>query len=125
MVVVDTGAEVSIGNLAMRRMIESAQRADAKRHTDIESVTGQNTTGDWGLASRLKVGEMTINNLPVVYSDLNNFRIWKLDNQPAMLLGMDLLRTFDTVQIDFARREVRFRVPREISPVRVTSSVWD
>ena len=121
LVVVDTGAEVSIGNLAMRRMIESARRADPTQHTNIESVTGQNTTGDWGLASHLKVGEMTINNLPVVYSDLNNFRIWKLDDQPAMLLGMDLLRTFDTVQIDFARREVRFRVPREISPVRVTS----
>ncbi len=117
LVVVDTGAESSIANPALQRLITLSRRIDEKiGQADIYSVTGQKTVGDWNLTPRLKVGGVTISNLPVVFADLHSFRVWKLDRQPSMLLGMDILRQFDTVQIDFARREVRFRVPRPVTP---------
>ena len=109
LVVIDTGAEVSLGNEALRNWIVRGERSNGK--TDILSVTGQNTTGDWAVASSLRVGGISIHNIPVVFSDLHSFRIWRLADEPALLLGMDVLRKFETVQIDFANREVRFRVP--------------
>ena len=113
LVVVDTGATASIANPSLQRIMERDRRRREERvgAAEIFSVTGQKTTGDWRLAPELKVGGITIGNLPVVFSDLHNFRIWRLDTQPSMLLGMDLLRQFDTVQIDFLHREVRFGVP--------------
>lgn len=110
MVVVDTGAQYSIGNPALKRMIhaESAQFAGSDS-AQIFSVTGQTTTGQWALISDVKIGGFGVNNLPVVFSDLHSFERWKLQNQPALLLGMDVLRQFERVDIDFARREVRFR----------------
>jgi predicted aspartyl protease len=117
LVVVDTGAEVSVANAALRRLFAISSRVEGQAgKADIFSVTGQQTTGDWKMAPRLKVGGMIISNLPVVFSDLHSFTVWRLDQQPSMLLGMDILRQFETVEIDFLHREIRFRVPRTPPP---------
>ena len=40
-----------------------------------------------------------------------------LSNRPAILLGMDVLRMFDRVSIDFANRRVRLAPPtRQAAP---------
>ena len=109
-VVVDTGAQHSIGNNALRRLVR-ADRTDqgGTNAAQIFSVTGQTAIGEWALINNVQVGGFGINNLPVVFSELHSFDRWKLTGQPALLLGMDVLRQFDRVDIDFARREVRFR----------------
>jgi hypothetical protein len=37
--------------------------------------------------------------------------LWKLIDRPAILLGVDILSRFEYVCLDFARGEVRFRLP--------------
>ena len=116
MVVIDTGAQTTIGNLALKSRIRTRNTGLVSNRTDILSVTGQQTTGDWAIISEVQVGGFTLNRLPVVFSDLHSFDRWKLQDQPALLLGMDVLQQFERVQIDFARREVRFHglhVPSE------------
>lgn len=108
LVVIDTGAQATIGNLALKRRIHTVNTGLVSNRTDIFSVTGQSTTGDWAIISEVQVGGFTLNQLPVVFSDLHSFGRWRLQDQPALLLGMDVLRQFETVQIDFGRREVRF-----------------
>lgn len=109
-VVVDTGAQHSIGNEALRRLVHADRTEVGGANTAvIYSVTGQTTSGDWALVNNVQVGGFGVNNLPVVFSELHSFERWKLRSQPALLLGMDVLRQFDRVDIDFARREVRFR----------------
>lgn len=109
-VVVDTGAQHSIGNEALRRLVHADRtEVGGANSAIIYSVTGQTTSGDWALISNVQVGGFGVNNLPVVFSELHSFDRWKLKSQPALLLGMDVLRQFDRVDIDFARREVRFR----------------
>jgi predicted aspartyl protease len=109
-VVVDTGAQNSIGNNALRRLVQAGRaQQGGSRIAEIYSVTGQTTTGEWALISNVQVGGFGVNNLPVIFSELHSFDRWKLGGQPALLLGMDVLRQFDRVDIDFARREVRFR----------------
>ena len=109
LVVLDTGAEVSIGNRALRDLFRLNKNGDPS--ANILSVTGQSTYGDWALVPEIRVGKVSVRNLAVVFSDLHSFDVWHLRNEPALLLGMDALRTFDTVQVDFEQREVRFRLP--------------
>ena len=51
----------------------------------------------------------------VLWSRLQLFKnlAVKLENKPALLLGMDTLRVFRRVSVDFAQRRVRFLLPNE------------
>lgn len=122
LVVVDTGAERSIGNMALKRVVRAeAMIADKAQ---IYSVTGQTTVGQWALINDVKVGGFAVNHLPVVFADLHAFARWKLTDQPALLLGMDVLRQFDRVEIDFARRQVRFQGGGAANDTRWAGQPW-
>jgi predicted aspartyl protease len=108
LVVIDTGAESSIANSAFRRRVIPERASRDGELTSIFSVTGQTTTGAWAVVPTMRVGGFRLNHVPVVYSDLVSFDRWRLQSEPTLLLGMDVLRLFDKVEIDFARREVRF-----------------
>jgi hypothetical protein len=51
--------------------------------------------------------------MPVAITDSEVFRRLGLEDKPALLLGMDVLRSFERVSVDFANRKVRFRLPGE------------
>ena len=108
LVIIDTGAESSIANSAFRRRISITDFEQAGEITAIYSVTGQSTTGKWAVIPAIQVGGFRMKHLAVVFSDLRSFERWRVHDQPTLLLGMDILRFFDMVEIDFARREVRF-----------------
>ncbi|MBW8911971.1 MAG: hypothetical protein JF564_08835 [Sphingomonas sp.] len=55
----------------------------------------------------------TIGNLPVAFADAEPFRHFGMTDRPALLLGMDVLRQFRLVRIDFPNREIRLSVKRE------------
>jgi hypothetical protein len=59
------------------------------------------------------MGPLRVNNLRVVYSDLHPFELWGVAGKPAMLMGMDVIRFFDAVSLDYGRNEVRFTLPRQ------------
>ena len=54
-------------------------------------------------------------NLPVAFSAEAPFQAFGLTDQPAILLGMDALRLFRRIHIDFANREVRLLMPRDVA----------
>jgi aspartyl protease len=107
----DSGAQTSIGNLALKRM--AAQRHPALRWTATEviSATGQTIVGDWAVLPSFKFGRMRLEYLPVVFAELHTFEIWKLNASPAILIGVDVMSQFEMVSLDFERNEVRFVVP--------------
>ena len=109
-VVIDTGAETSIGNPALQRAMA---RRRGQETSILTSVTGQQIEAQMGIGRKLVVGNMTINNLLIAYADAPAFGALDLDKRPALLLGMRDLRTFDRVAIDFATRKVLFDLPRE------------
>jgi len=49
--------------------------------------------------------------MPVGFGDVHLFGKLGLRDRPAILLGMDALRLFQRVSVDFARKEVRFLRP--------------
>ena len=50
--------------------------------------------------------------MPIAFADVPPFKVFGLADQPALLLGTDLLETFRRVSLDFAARKVRFQLRR-------------
>jgi predicted aspartyl protease len=112
-VVLDTGAEGSIGNRALQRAL--ARRHDTYAAT-LLSVTGQTINADMGMARQLTVDRLFINNVVIAYADSPTFAALKLDRRPAVLLGMRELRLFKRVVIDFQGHRVLFDVSAFANP---------
>ncbi|WP_371432117.1 retroviral-like aspartic protease family protein [Novosphingobium sp.] len=108
-IIIDTGSDTSIGNPPLQRALA---RRHAQEQTSLISVTGQSISADVGLARTLVLGGLTMSNTPLVFADAPPFKALKLDKRPAMLLGMDQLRLFRRVAIDFSSRSILFDMPR-------------
>ena len=106
-VVIDTGAQMSLGNHALRRRLR-ARLTSTSTSTD---VLGNKLTGDVGIVRSLKIDGLRIDNLAVSYADTPAFDALGLNSRPALSLGMYHLRMFDRVAIDFDTRKVLFDLP--------------
>lgn len=107
-VIIDTGAQVSVGNGALRRKLFGRKSRRQSYPVSLISVTGGSTLADYTTLDTIRLGGLTINNMPVAFADAHPFRKLGLATRPALLLGMDALRLFDRVSVDFANRKVRF-----------------
>ncbi len=110
-VVLDTGSTVTVGNAAFRRQVARATHRPFQPIT-LTSVTGGQTIADYSRVDNLKVGGVLFKGLPVAFAEVVPFERLGLSRQPALMLGMDALRAFRRVNIDFPNREVRFSMPR-------------
>ena len=110
-VVLDTGAQLSIGNAALRRRLEADNSIEGAGQVQLDSVTGEKLLGDVVFIRKLQVGGMTLTNLAVVFAPAHTFKQLRLENRPAMLLGMNAIRAFKKVSIDFANRRLRVVMP--------------
>ena len=106
-VIIDTGAQGSMGNLALQRRLRSRHGGNVTT-TD---VTGATTTNPLGYARTIEIGRMRLSGLGIAYSDAPAFAALGLAHKPAMVLGITDLRSFDRVAIDFAERTVLFDLP--------------
>lgn len=107
-VVIDTGADTSIGNRAL-------QRALARRHkgetTELISVTGQSITADVGMGRAMTLEGLKVSNMAIAFADAPAFERLNMVRRPALLMGMAQLRLFHRVAIDFATRRILFDLP--------------
>lgn len=110
-VIIDTGSQVTIGNKALRSKLAKSNRLGVTRPIEIMSVTGGRVTGDYTKISGLVMGGVTLTDMPIAFAEVHPFKKLGLSDRPALLLGMDALRAFDRVSIDFANRKVRFVLP--------------
>jgi len=122
-VVLDTGSQVSIGNQVLRRRLLGDNLVDIEKSVELESVTGQKIYGDYMFIKQLTIGGVGLTNLAVVFTDAHTFKQLGLDKRPALLLGMNAIRAFKKVSIDFANRKFRVVLPeRSELDVRVADA---
>ena len=114
-VVLDTGAQISVANSALRRLLEGGRVPGVAEKVELHSVTGASLTGDYAFVRTLDIGGVTLKGLAVVFADAHTFRKLKLHDKPAILLGMNAIRAFKRVSIDFANRKFRVVVPESSS----------
>ena len=110
-VIVDTGAATSIGNTALLRKLQARKKLSRTETVTITSVTGGTLAADYAQIDRIQIGGVDMNNIPVAFADAEPFKRFGLANKPALLLGMDALRLFERVSVDFANKQVRFALP--------------
>ena len=110
-VVLDTGSAVSMGNESFRRLVGRRMKGQT-RNIELTSVTGGKLNLDYALVPGVKIGDVAFDTLPVAFADVAPFKRFGLTRRPALLLGMDALRSFRRVDIDFPNRQVRFLMPR-------------
>lgn len=115
---VDTGAEVSVSNAALYAALQQrgAVRQLIGGPVQLAGVTGGTVTGLAIDVDHIVLGELNLTYTPLVVAPLEVFDIWGLGGQPALLFGMDCLRRFRRVSIDYGRKELRF----ELASMRFT-----
>lgn len=107
---VDSGAQYSIGNLALQRAV-SARRNEGGRLSQavpIYGVTGQSLSADLARVDDLRFGAIRLGPTPLLFADLHCFEILELADRPALLIGADLLGRFREVTLDFPANKITF-----------------
>jgi predicted aspartyl protease len=110
-VVVDTGSELTIGNNALRQRLVAKKKMRPTVPIELESVTGGKMTADYTTVRDIRLGDAIISNFPVGFAEVHPFERLRLTDRPAILLGMDALRLFKRVSVDFERKQVRLLGP--------------
>jgi hypothetical protein len=59
----------------------------------------------------ITIGGITLSNLAVVFVDAETFKQLQLKDKPSLLLGMNAIRAFKKVSIDFANKKFRVVLP--------------
>lgn len=110
-VVIDTGSEVTVGNEALRSKLAAKSRLAPTVPIELLSVTGGKVSAQHTRIRGATIGGVRLRNMPIAFAEVHPFEKLGLSDQPAILLGMDVLSHFDEVTIDFAERDVRFVLP--------------
>jgi predicted aspartyl protease len=108
--VIDTGSEITIGNIALRDKLMRGGNRDKFTTVEATGVTGVTMEMQLARIAELKVGSITLRNVPMAFADVPPFALFGLSKEPALLLGTDLLETFRRVSLDFRARKVRFQL---------------
>ena len=116
--VIDTGAERTLGNLALQNEMNKHRR----RKREVVSAVVHGATpdiadGDVQEIKEATMGDMTLTNMEVIFADFHVFKLWGLHQQPAMLIGMDMLGVLDRLVIDYRRNEVSMYGDRNASRI--------
>lgn len=108
--IVDTGAEVTLGNLALKKALRVRQRKSGQdATTTVYGATEDTDTGARHAVPRITLGNAVIRDVRVTFGDFHIFEVWDMVDEPVLLLGMDVIGTVDTLVIDFRRSEIHIR----------------
>ena len=106
----DSGAENTVGNMALRNALQGPGLLNERLpRVELVSATGQVAVGELSTVPPLRLGGVRLGNLTCAFADLHTFRIWDLDDRPALLIGVDVMRHFDSIELNFRERLVKFR----------------
>ena len=110
-VIIDSGAENTIGNAQLRALLAKRNRKMQFFKTELIDVTGGRLGVEYAAVGHIRIAGIRVENAVIAFADAHPFKRYGLLNKPAMLLGMDTLRGFRRVSVDFAQRKVRFLPP--------------
>ena len=105
--VIDTGAERSIGNEALRRALVSRHAQGTP--DQIFDVTTHVQGGEMFESPPIEMGGLEIHGASITYGEVRIFEHWQLTQQPTLLIGMDALGLLDELIIDYRRRELQLK----------------
>lgn len=110
-VVVDTGAQNSIANTRLKSLLVKRAPETEIKSISMLDVLGRTTPAEYTIVGKLRIGGLSMGNAAIAFADAHPFKLFGLLRKPSMLLGVDSLRSFRRVSVDFATRKVKFLLP--------------
>ena len=107
--IIDTGSEVTIGNSALREQLVRSKRQKFWR-APATGVTGVTMNVEMTIVPEVRIGPVVFYDVPMAFADVPPFQLFGVANEPALLMGTDMLSTFRKVSLDFRARKVRFQL---------------
>ena len=116
--IIDTGAERSLGNEALRKALAVREKDwFGGEATKVVGATAQVAEGYAFVAPTVALGgDANVDNLAVTFGDFHVFRIWSLLDEPALVIGMDALGTLPGFSVDYPRRRFLLKLGRPAPP---------
>lgn len=108
--VLDTGSERTLGNIALRDALRSTPSRDRAvvQVTSVYGATKEVEEGEIRASPPISFDTMRITDVALVFGRFHIFKVWDMENRPAMIIGMDVLGTLATLGIDFKSQDVYF-----------------
>jgi predicted aspartyl protease len=107
--VIDTGAERTLGNIALRDALKQHSRSGRGFVAKLTTVYGATTeveSGEIQAAPTISLGSLRMTDVAVVYGEFHIFKVWNMHDKPALILGMDVLGTVASLNIDFKKGDL-------------------
>lgn len=108
--VLDTGSEITMGNAALRTRLQARGRLGLAERVEMTSVTGEKLFGEAFHLRNAAIGNVEFHDLVILFANAPIFDRLGFEGKPAVLLGMNALRAFDRVSIDFVRKQLRMTI---------------
>jgi predicted aspartyl protease len=105
--VIDTGAQQTIGNDRLRKALLLRWRRT--QDADIIGVTLDITQAKSIRIPSIIFGSVQVRNVEISFGELPIFEHWRLNGEPALLLGMDVIERLETFEIDYQQRKLHLR----------------
>lgn len=105
--VIDTGAQSSVANLALRKALLQRRSHYAFSQDRIIGATDTVAEGDGTGIPAISLGDIQIWGAHITLGDMHIFDVWKMTSKPAILIGMDALGRVDELVIDYRRGELQ------------------
>ena len=124
---IDSGAEVTAANGPLLAALAKGN-PDFRDTGSIRliDITGGEILGKVAVVNRIRLTEALIfTDCPLVIADFLVFDVWGLRQRPALLIGMNLLRQFGRVSIDYGLQELRFDLAAYRSPPKPLITMVD
>jgi hypothetical protein len=124
---IDSGAEVSAANEPLLAALASRNPSfGGTGSIRLIDITGGEILGKVARVDKIRLTEaLTFTDCPLVIADFLVFDVWGLRQRPALLIGMNLLRQFERVSIDYGLQEFRFDLAADSSPPRPLITMLD
>ncbi len=106
-VLVDTGAQGTIGNMALLETIRSKEHST----TELTDINGVRLSGSVRIARTLEIGRARMTNLPVFFAESPTFQRARPRRRAGAGPGHERAKLFRRVAIDFKSKRVLFDVP--------------
>jgi hypothetical protein len=88
------------------RAIDARIGPAARQSIRVYGVIGQSLMVDSGAVSNLRLARRELGATPLLFGDLHAFRVLGLADQPALLLGADILTRFSRITLDYGQSRI-------------------